>query len=321
MPRTHADALLRPYVLPSLTVLRAISVSRLSNGGTKHKSLRSVLPRMELSDVKTVRSFEEGGFEKVNLFETERFFADVYCFEEGQTQELHEHAGSDKVYHVLEGKAEVTVGDERMAVGAGKAVLAEAGKQHGVEATERTRMLVFMTPHPAHVDTGHDHEHDHDHDHGTDEKFDFGFLTVSTSRDESEDESGEVARGLIEGDGHRLAEYRVVPDDSGEIRDAVKTFLDDCDVVVTSGGTGLTEDDVTVETVRPLFDKEIRGFGEEFRRRSIEDVGTAAILSRATAGVVDNSVVFVLPGSADAVGTGLELALGEARHTLGLVRR
>lgn len=279
---------------------------------------------MELSDVTTVRTFGDDGFEKVNLFETENFFADVYCFEEGQTQELHEHANSDKVYHVLEGDAEVTVGDESMTVDAGGTVLAEAGKRHGVEANRRTRMLVFMTPHPAHAETGCDHG-DHETGHAEHEheetSFEFGFVTVSSSRGASEDGSGEVARELIEDEGHSFAEYRVVTDDADEVRDAVETLVGDVDVVVTSGGTGLTDDDVTAETVRPLFDKEIEGFGEEFRRRSIEEVGTRGMLSGATAGVVDDSVVFVLPGSVGAVETGLGLALGEVRHILGLVRR
>lgn len=282
---------------------------------------------MELSDVKTVRAFDDDGFEKVNLFETENFFADVYCFEDGQRQELHEHADSDKVYHVLEGEAEVTVGNESTTVDAGGAVLAEAGKRHGVEANRRTRMLVFMAPHPAHAETGCDHSDHGDHETGhaehehEQESFEFGFVTVSSSRDESEDESGEVARELIEDGGHSLSEYRVVTDDAEEVRDAVETLVGDVDAVVTSGGTGLTDDDITVETVRPLFDKEMRGFGEEFRRRSIEEIGTAAMLSRATAGVVGDSAVFVLPGSVGAVETGLELALGEVRHALGLVRR
>ena len=278
---------------------------------------------MRVSDVTKVRAFDDAGFEKVNLFETENFFADVYCFEEGQRQELHEHSGSDKVYHVLDGEAEVVVGDERMVVGEGETVLAEAGKQHGVVANERTRFLVFMAPHPAHVDEscGHENETGHaEHEHDQD-SFDFGFVTVSSSRDSEEDESGDEAREMIEEEGHTVAEYRLVSDDANEIRDAVETLVADCDVVVTSGGTGLTDDDVTVEAVGALFDKEIRGFGEEFRRRSIEEVGTRGMLSGATAGVIDGSVVFVLPGSVGAVETGLTLALGEVSHILGLVRR
>jgi molybdenum cofactor biosynthesis protein B len=274
---------------------------------------------MEVSDVTTVRTFDAEDFEKVNLFETGNFFADVYCFEPGQTQELHEHENSDKVYHVLEGEARVTVGDEDMTVSEGGTVLAESGKAHGVEAIDRTRLLVFMAPHPAHAET--ECGHDHSHDHGTNEEFDVGFVTVSSSRDPSEDESGEVARELVGDSRHRFSEYRVVSDDSEEVRGAVRDFLGDCDAVFTSGGTGLTEDDLTVETLRPLFEKEIPGFGEEFRRRSFDEIGTAAMLTRATAGVVDDCVVFVLPGSADAVETGVSLALDELGHALGLVRR
>jgi molybdenum cofactor biosynthesis protein B len=275
---------------------------------------------MEVSDVTSVRAFDGDGFGKVNLFETENFFADVYCFEEGETQEPHVHENADKVYHVLGGEAEVTVGDERLTVSEGGAVLAPAGKEHGVEAVREARLLVFMAPHPAHAGTEHGGGHDHDHDGGGAE-FDVGFVTVSSSRDASEDESGDVARELVEEEGHRLSEYRVVPDDKDEVPEAVEAAVADCDAVFTSGGTGLTDDDVTVETLRPMFDKEIQGFGEEFRRRSAEDVGTAAMLTRATAGVVGDSLVFVLPGSADAVGTGVSLALGELGHALGLVRR
>ncbi|MFP4632872.1 MAG: molybdenum cofactor synthesis domain-containing protein [Halobacteriales archaeon] len=278
---------------------------------------------MEATDVSKVESFEADGLEKVNLFETENFFADVYCFEEGQRQEPHEHANEDKVYHVLDGEAEVTVGDDSLVVDSGDAVLARAGDRHGVVARERTRLLVFMAPHPAHVDDGCSHGHEtghpeHEHERSS---FDFGFLTVSSSRDSSDDESGDRAREMIEDAGHNLAEYGVVPDDAVEIREAVESLVGDCDVVVTSGGTGLTEDDVTAETVRGLLDREVRGFGEEFRRRSVEEVGTRGMLTDTTAGVVDDSVVFVLPGSTDAVETGLTLALGEASHMLGLVRR
>jgi molybdenum cofactor biosynthesis protein B len=277
---------------------------------------------MELSDVTKVGVFDDDGFEKVNLFETENFFADVYCFEEGQNQEVHEHANSDKVYHVLDGEAEITVGDKRMAVSEGGAVLAEAGKKHGVEANERTRIFVLMAPHPAHAGTddhGHAHDHGHPHSHETDETFDVGFVTISSSRDASEDESGDSAQEAVEDAGHGF-EYRLVSDDADEIQGTVKTLAADCDAVITSGGTGLTSDDVTVETVRPMLEKEIEGFGEEFRRRSVDEVGTAAMLSRATAGVVGDTAVFVLPGSVGAVETGVPLALAELGHVLRLVR-
>ncbi len=282
---------------------------------------------MEAIDVSQVESFSPKDFEKTNLFETENFFCDIYCFEEGQTQEPHEHGASDKVYSVLEGEVEVTVGDETKAVDAGGTVLAPSGERHGVEALERSRLLVFMAPHPAHVDEhshGHGDEDDgrsHDHGHGVDESFDLGFLTVSSSRGEAEDESGGRAKTLVEGSGHRFAAYDVVSDDEDEISEALTRMLEDADAVVTSGGTGLTDDDVTVEVARSLFDREVPGFGEEFRRRSVDDVGTAAMLSRATMGVVDDSVVFVLPGSVDAVETGMELLLPELGHALGLVRR
>lgn len=164
----------------------------------------------------------------------------------------------------------------------------------------------------------HGHGHEHGHEREDDEPISFGFVTVSSSRNEDEDESGEVARKKIQEAGHTFGEYRVVNDDEGEVRGAVEEFVGTADAVITSGGTGLTQDDVTVETVRPMFDKEIPGFGEEFRRRSVEEVGTAAILSRATAGVVDGTPVFVLPGSPDAVETGLELALAEISHILAL---
>lgn len=277
---------------------------------------------MEASDVHEVEVYDAEDFVKSNVFETENFFCDVYCFEEGQTQEPHVHDGCDKVYQVLEGVVKVSVGDESMVLEDGGAVLASAGERHGVEAVERSRLLVYMSPHPAYQenDCGHD---DVAYDaHGFEERsLDFGFVTVSSSREEEEDASGARAKEMIEDAGHSVEDYRVVGDDAGEITEAVESCLDGCDLVVTSGGTGLTDDDVTAETLRELFDREVTGFGEEFRRRSVEDVGTAGMLSDATAGVVDDSLVFVLPGSVGAVETGLSLALPEAGHMVGLVGR
>jgi molybdenum cofactor biosynthesis protein B len=258
---------------------------------------------MEVSDTESVRLFDGDGFGKVSLFETPNFFADVYCFEAGEAQEAHAHEDEDKLYHVLEGEAEVTVGDERMTVSEGETVLAEAGSRHGVVASERARLLVFMAPHPgASDDEGGGHEGHEGHDHGHAHEggmeggsFDVGFVTVSSSRDASADESGDVARGLVEDAGHTFAEYTLVPDDKDEVRDAVVSLTDDNDAVFTSGGTGLTGDDVTVETVRPLFDKELPGFGEEFRRRSVDEIGPMGPVSRALAGVELTVVAQLVP--------------------------
>ncbi|MDY6765282.1 MAG: molybdopterin-binding protein, partial [Halobacteria archaeon] len=107
----------------------------------------------------------------------------------------------------------------------------------------------------------HEHEHEHDHGHGHHQKQKerkFAVLTVSSSRDEAEDTSGKAARELIEGDGHEVVNYSVVTDDTEEIRRKILDLLNsDTDAIVTTGGTGLTPDDVTVEAVRPILDKEL----------------------------------------------------------------
>lgn len=97
------------------------------------------------------RRFDAAKMVKLNLFETERFFLDVYCLEPGQAQKPHAHAGSDKVYVVLEGEVEVRVGDETGTLRAGDAVLAPAGPDHGVtnRSSARAALLVMMAPPPA----------------------------------------------------------------------------------------------------------------------------------------------------------------------------
>ena len=97
-----------------------------------------------------VRRFDAAKMQKLNLFETGRFFCDVYCLEPGQSQKAHAHAGSDKVYAVLEGTVVARVGGEERELKPGEAVLAEAGSEHGVEnrSGERAALLVFMAPRP-----------------------------------------------------------------------------------------------------------------------------------------------------------------------------
>jgi mannose-6-phosphate isomerase-like protein (cupin superfamily) len=97
-----------------------------------------------------VRRFDPAKLQKLNLFQTPRFFCDVYCLEPGQAQKPHRHEGADKVYAVLEGEVRVRVGEEQASLGAGAAVLAPAGVDHGLEnpGPGRAAVLVFMAPSP-----------------------------------------------------------------------------------------------------------------------------------------------------------------------------
>jgi len=152
----------------------------------------------------------------------------------------------------------------------------------------------------------------------------FGVLTVSDSRDETSDVSGPKIRQLITAAGHRVVEAILQPDHSVEIRWAVQGLLanPEVDVIVITGGTGLSPRDVTLEAVVPLFERPIEGFGELFRMLSWEQVGAAAMLSRATAGVVGTRALFLLPGSPKAVELAMaRLILPEVAHLVGLLRR
>ena len=130
-------------------------------------------------------------------------------------------------------------------------------------------------------------------------------LTVSDTRTLAEDHSGEALVGRLSAAGHRLVDRALVPDDRYRIRAAVSQWIADpaVQVVISSGGTGLTGRDGTPEAVAPLLDKTIEGFGELFRVLSFETIGTSSLQSRCLAGVANGTVIFVLPGSLDAVQT------------------
>lgn len=127
----------------------------------------------------------------------------------------------------------------------------------------------------------------------------FAVLTVSDSRTLADDRSGDTLAGRIETAGHVLADRRIVGDGRAAIAETVKAWCDDdgIDVVVTTGGTGFTGRDVTPEAIEPLFDKRMDGFSAIFHRISFEKIGTSTVQSRATAGLVGKTFVFVLPGS------------------------
>ena len=131
-------------------------------------------------------------------------------------------------------------------------------------------------------------------------------LTVSDTRTEENDTSGQTLAQRLTEAGHHLAEKRIVPDDIYRIRAVVSQWIADPNVqaVVTTGGTGVTGRDGTPEAVKVLFDKTLEGFGETFRAISYQEIGTSTMQSRALAGVANGTYVFCLPGSSGACRTG-----------------
>ena len=130
-------------------------------------------------------------------------------------------------------------------------------------------------------------------------------LTISDTRTLAEDCSGDALQQRLETDGHQLVQRSLVPDNRYHIRAVMSSWIADeaVQVVISSGGTGLTGRDGTPEAISPLLDKTIEGFGELFRVLSFETIGTSSLLSRCLAGVANGTLIFVLPGSLDAVTT------------------
>lgn len=152
----------------------------------------------------------------------------------------------------------------------------------------------------------------------------FAVLTVSDTRTTADDASGARIAELATAAGHRLVARRLVADEAPAIRGEVEALLATAgvDAVVVTGGTGYAPRDVTVEAVRPLLGREVEGFGELFRALSYAEVGAAAMLSRATAGLAGGKVVYLLPGSPRAVALAMEkLVLPETGHLLAQARR
>jgi molybdenum cofactor biosynthesis protein B len=168
------------------------------------------------------------------------------------------------------------------------------------------------------------------HLRGAKKDYKCAILTISTSkywkREKGEadigDLSGERAKELVSKRGHEVVYYEMLPDEEDKIYDGVvKALSTDADFIITSGGTGLTHTDVTIEVISNCIQKEIPGFGELFRLKSYEEIGTAAVLSRAVAGVINQKVIFCLPGSPEAVRLALEeIIMPEIAHILKHVR-
>ena len=155
------------------------------------------------------------------------------------------------------------------------------------------------------------HAHDTaDHHHAKRERpfiaLGIAVLTVSDTRTENNDTSGKVLAQKLADAGHRLADKAIVPDNIYKIRARISDWIarDDINVVITTGGTGVTGRDGTPEAIKVLLDKEIEGFGEQFRAISFEEIKTSTIQSRALAGVANATYIFCLPGSSGACRTG-----------------
>ena len=130
-------------------------------------------------------------------------------------------------------------------------------------------------------------------------------IIVSDTRTTATDKSGKLLKKYITETGHNVAKITIVPDDIYQIRHKISQYLvdDEIDVIITSGGTGITGRDGTPEAVKVLLDKEIEGFGELFRSISYQKIKTSCLQSRALAGVANSTFIFVLPGSVDACST------------------
>ncbi len=151
----------------------------------------------------------------------------------------------------------------------------------------------------------------------------YAVLTVSDSRTEETDTSGRLIRRLFDEAGHSMTDAELVRNDPRQIQAAVRRFLQgSAACVLITGGTGAGRRDLTVDTVRPLLDKELPGFGELFRWLSYQEIGSAAMMSRALCGVSRGKLLYCLPGSEAAVQLAVgKLVLPELPHLIWTVRR
>ncbi|MGD8962222.1 MAG: molybdenum cofactor biosynthesis protein B [Desulfobacterales bacterium] len=142
----------------------------------------------------------------------------------------------------------------------------------------------------------------HDHKKHAPQSVVLGILTVSTTRALENDTSGRWIREQAEKEGHTVVFHQVIPDDAAQIAATLKDRISKSapEVVLMSGGTGITKKDVTIEAVSPLFTKALSAFGPLFAKLSMDEIDSAAIVSRATAGIIGNTVVFCMPGSLNA---------------------
>jgi len=162
----------------------------------------------------------------------------------------------------------------------------------------------------------------HDHEKHARANLKIGVITASDTRTPETDESGSLIRAMLQAAGHSVDYYAIVPDDSEKISAALVSNLENLDAIIINGGTGITARDGTTEVVKSVLDKELEGFGELFRMLSFQEIGPAAMLSRAVAGVRHGKFVAALPGSPDACRLAMEkLLIPELGHITYLLSK
>ena len=162
----------------------------------------------------------------------------------------------------------------------------------------------------------------HEHEKHARKNLKLGVITASDSRTPETDQSGKLIRTMLEAAGHRVDYYEIVRDDREKISAALVNNLENLDAIIVNGGTGITARDNTTEVVKSLLDKELEGFGELFRMLSFNEIGAAAMMSRAIAGVRHGKFIAALPGSTDACRLAMEkLLLPQLGHITYLLSK
>ena len=149
-----------------------------------------------------------------------------------------------------------------------------------------------------------------------------GVITVSDTRDEQTDKSGQLIKSLLEEHGHRIVHYRIVKDSPLQIKGELAIMVETakCQAIILNGGTGIAPRDTTYDTLDKMLEKRLDGFGELFRYLSYQEIGSGAVMSRAVAGTYRNRIVISVPGSTGAVRLAMEkLILPELGHMVGTV--
>lgn len=142
-------------------------------------------------------------------------------------------------------------------------------------------------------------------------------ITTSDSRTEKDDESGKLIKQRLMDNGHKVVYYTILKNNAEAIKQKIEELMqrDDVQIIITGGGTGLSKRDVTVNTIAPILDKKLEGFGELFRQLTYQEIGTGSIMSRAIAGVTKGKVIICIPGSSGAATLAMDkIILPEIGH-------